>query len=390
MSAPATTGPGGAPQGWPEDLLPPPFFPAPGAEAPPAPGLLGVLAPLVTHPRPGRDLVVVLDGVGADLLEEHRALTPNLRRLAGSTTRIRTVAPTTTATAMVSLLTGEPPLAHGVLGYTARDPARGEVLNQIQGGPGVVPEEWMPLPTLLEAHPRRAIQVGPAKHAGSHLSRVAFRGWEFLGHGRHDAVDTTVKALRRAGADGLVHLHVDQVDHCGHQRGVDSEAWRSALSEADALLGALLRRAPAGTRVHVTADHGMLDTSPQHLVDLADHPRLQSLAAVVAGEARALALTAVDRPGAAAELTAGLQELLGERAHVLPRDQVLGTGMLGPMGAEIPERVSGRVPDALVLARGRWSVDDYSRRPARTRAMIGVHGSLTSAEAWVPLLRVET
>ena len=90
-----------------------------------------------------------------------------------------------------------------------------------------------------------------------------------------------------------------------------------------------------------------------------------------------------------AQLRSGLQELLGERALVLTRDQVLRIGMLGPIGASVPERVSGRVPDVLVLARGRWSVDDYSRRPARTRAMIGVHGSLTSAEAWVPLVRVD-
>jgi hypothetical protein len=381
--------PGAALPAWPEDLLPPPFVVDPGTDAPQTPGLLGLIAALVREPQPGRDLVVVLDGVGADLLAEHRGLTPVLRRLAGSTSRIRTVAPTTTATAMVSLLTGAPPLAHGVLGYTTRDPDRDEPLNQIQGGPAVVPEEWMPVPTLLEAHPRRAIQVGPAKHAGSHLSRVAFRGWEFRGHGRHDAVETTLAALRAVGPEGLVHLHVDQVDHTGHQHGVDSEAWRTALADADSLLGTLLRRAPAGTRVHVTADHGMVDTSPQHLVDLADHPRLQSLAAVVAGEARALALTAVDAPAAVARLSSGLQELLGERALVLTRDQVLRIGMLGPIGAAVPERVSGRIPDVLVLARGRWSVDDYSRRPARTRAMIGVHGSLTSAEAWVPLVRVD-
>src|SRR5699024_10868673 len=78
---------------------------------------LAALAPLMPAPEPGRDVRVLLDGVGADLLAEPRALPPTLRRLEGETAWVRTVAPSTTATAMVSLHTGLPPLQHGVLGY---------------------------------------------------------------------------------------------------------------------------------------------------------------------------------------------------------------------------------------------------------------------------------
>ncbi|MFC7374329.1 MULTISPECIES: alkaline phosphatase family protein [unclassified Brachybacterium] len=366
---------------WPEDLLVPPF--AGGAH----PGILDVLSPLVGSPQPGRDVVVLLDGLGADLLAEHRAVTPTLRRLESETARIRTVTPATTATAMVSLHTGRAPLDHGVLGYLTHDPASGQALNQIKGDPGVDPRQWMPEPTLVELGSRRAVQVGPAKHAGSHLSGVAYRGWEFLGHGRGDRVEAVRTAVHRAGPDGLVHLHVDDVDHIGHHAGVDSEDWRTALSEVDALVGTLLRRLPRGTRVHLTADHGMVDTSPGTTIDLAAHPRLHALVAGVAGEARALALRAIERVGAAEDLAAGLRELLGPRALVLTRDQILAAGLLAPVGTEVPARVRGRIPDVLVLARGRWSIDDFSRRSDTARAMIGVHGSLTSAEAWVPLIR---
>lgn len=374
---------GPLPAWWPEDLLPAPF--ADGAR----PGLLDAFAPLLSAPAPGRDVLVLLDGVGADLLAEHRALTPTLRRLERETTRIRTVTPATTSTAMVSLHTSVPPLQHGVLGYLTHDPDRGQPLNQLTGDPAVVPERWMPEPGLAESSERPAVQVAPGKHAGSHLSRVAYRGWEFLAHGRGDRVEAVRTAIHRAGPDGVVHLHVDDVDHAGHRFGVDSEQWRTALAEVDGLLGTLLRRLPAGTRLHVTADHGMVDTAPELTVDLAEHPWLQRLAAVVAGEARALALTAVAGDGAAAELASGLTELLGERALVLTRGQLLGSAVLGPAGMDVSERVQGRVPDVLVLGRGRWTVDDFSRRPERARQMVGVHGSLTPAEAWVPLLRTE-
>ena len=369
---------------WPEDLLAPPF--AAGER----PGLLDVLAPLASAPQEGRDLVVLLDGVGADLLTEHRALTPTLRRLEGSVERIRTVTPSTTASAMVSLHTGLAPLEHGVLGYLGFDPAGRRAVSQLTGAPGLDPHAWMPLATPVEAGARRAVQVAPAKHARSHLSGVAYRGWEFLAQGRGDRVEAVRTALHRGGPDALVHLHVDDVDHAGHAHGIDSETWRTALAEVDALIGALLRRVPRGTRVHLTADHGMVDTSAAHTVDLAEEPAILSLVEEVTGEARALALHAVPGDGAAEELAERMRVLMGERALVLTRDQVLASGLLGPAATAIPEHVRGRIADVLVLARGRWGVDDFSRRPETARSMIGVHGSLTSAEAVVPLLRTIT
>lgn len=369
---------------WPEDLLAPPF--AAGER----PGLLDVLAPLASAPQEGRDLVVLLDGVGADLLTEHRALTPTLRRLEGSVERIRTVTPSTTASAMVSLHTGLAPLEHGVLGYLGFDPVGRRAVNQLTGAPGLDPHAWMPLTTPVEAGTRRAVQVAPAKHARSHLSGVAYRGWEFLAQGRGDRVEAVRTALHRGGPDALVHLHVDDVDHAGHAHGIDSEQWRTALAEVDALIGALLRRVPRGTRVHLTADHGMVDTSAAHTVDLAEEPAILSLVEEVTGEARALALHAVPGDGAAEELAERMRVLMGERALVLTREQVLASGLLGPAATAIPAHVRGRIADVLVLARGRWGVDDFSRRPETARSMIGVHGSLTSAEAVVPLLRTIT
>ena len=369
---------------WPEDLLAPPF--AAGER----PGLLDVLAPLASAPEEGRDLVVLLDGVGADLLTEHRALTPTLRRLEGSVERIRTVTPSTTASAMVSLHTGLAPLEHGVLGYLGFDPVGRRAVNQLTGAPGLDPHAWMPFATPVEAVARRAVQVAPAKHARSHLSGVAYRGWEFLAQGRGDRVEAVRTALHRGGPDALVHLHVDDVDHAGHAHGIDSEQWRTALAEVDALIGALLRRVPRGTRVHLTADHGMVDTSAAHTVDLAEEPAILSLVEEVTVEARALALHAVPGDGAAEELAERMRVLMGERALVLTRDQVLASGLLGPAATAIPAHVRGRIADVLVLARGRWGVDDFSRRPETARSMIGVHGSLTSAEAVVPLLRTIT
>ena len=368
-----------------DDLLPPPF--ADGAR----PGLLDLLPPLVQNPVPGRDVIVLLDGVGSTLLDEHRSITPTLRRLSGQVQHVRAPAPTTTSVSMVCLHTARAPIEHGVLGHMTFDPARGAAINQLTGAPDGDPRTWMPLRTPVEAGSRRAIQVGPAKHGGSHLSRVAYRGWEFLAHGRGDRVEAVRTALHRAGPDGLVHLHVDDADHAGHRHGVNSDRWREALAEVDALVAALLRRLPRGTRLHITADHGMVDTSEEATVDLAEQPAIQGLVRAISGEARALGLHAAPGDGAAEELAVRLEELLGERALVLRAAQLLERGVLGPPDAVVPPWVAPRIPDVLLLARGIWRVDDYSRReePHKARAMIGAHGSLTAAEAVVPLLQLD-
>ena len=75
--------------------------------------------------------------------------------------------------------------------------------------------------------------------------------------------------------------------------------------------------------------------------------------------------------------------------QVAARQDVVGAQVAGRAVGEVGG-VLRRIADVLVLARGRWGVDDFSRRPETARSMIGVHGSLTSAEAVVPLLRTIT
>lgn len=354
------------------------------------PGQLDIVPPLLGRADGGRDLVILVDGLGRELLEEHLALTPTLRRRREEIRTVRTVAPSTTATAMTSLVTGLAPLEHGVLGYLTRDPRSGRAVNQLTGAAGIDPAQWMPCAVPAELARRPALQVAPAKHADSLLTRGAFRGWEFFAQSeRGDRAGAALAALRQGGESALVHLHVDDVDHAGHKHGVDSDAWRDALAGADSLIGTLLRRVPAGTRVHVTADHGMVDTAPERTIDLARVPEVRRRLAMVAGEPRALMLFA-KRPEEAPALVDAVREAIGEHGVVLSREEMLGAGLLGPVTTAPPApRLEGRVGDAIVLARGRWSVDDSRRHRSSRRPEVGVHGSLTSTESLVPLLTVE-
>ncbi len=78
----------------------------------------------------GADQIVllVLDGLGAEQLRERAALAPVLAGAAGGP--ITSVAPSTTACALTTLVTGRVPAEHGVLGY--RVAVDGDVMNVLQ------------------------------------------------------------------------------------------------------------------------------------------------------------------------------------------------------------------------------------------------------------------
>src|SRR5207247_9869843 len=102
----------------------------------------------------------------------------------GAATELTTGFPSTTPTSLVSLGTGTPPGAHGVLGFTVRVPGSTRVLNHIEWWDDPDPARWQPVRTQFD----RAAAAGVAvrvvsrpRFAGSGLTLAAYRGAPYLG-----------------------------------------------------------------------------------------------------------------------------------------------------------------------------------------------------------------
>jgi hypothetical protein len=104
---------------------------------------------------------------------------------------------------------------------------------------------------------------------------------------------------------------------------------------------------------------------------------MQDLTAL-AGEGRLRQL--YTRPDRAAAVRDRWQERLGERAWVLTRDEAFAAGWFGPRNA----RVADRFGDVVVAMAGNGAV--MSRTLPGEFSLVGMHGSLTTAELAVPLL----
>ena len=93
----------------------------------------------------------------------------------------------------------------------------------------------------------------------------------------------------------------------------------------------LRRRVPAGTRIILTADHGMIDTDASHRIDLSAQPALASGVVAVAGEPRFTHLHVADGDeGLAEQVAERWRTELGERAAWVGTRQQ-SAALLGPL-----------------------------------------------------------
>jgi hypothetical protein len=345
---------------------------------------LGVRAepnPLQLGPA-DRVCLLVIDGLGWELLREHPAAAPFLSDFALSGRTLAAGFPATTATSLASLGTGQPPGEHGLLGYQVAVPGEGRLLNALHWDQRVDPVAWQPGPTIFERAADSEVATFRVAHsalAQSGLSTAAMRGAEFLAADTLGALVAETAVALESSDRVLAMVYHGELDATGHVFGCTSDAWRYHLGHVDKLAEQLASAVPQGTALHVTADHGMVDVPLQDRIDADTVPGLRTGVALLGGEPRARHVYA--EPGAAADVLAAWREILGPRAWVVSRDDAIAEGWFGPVNP----RVAARIGDVVAAPAGAYAIVATQAEP-RESLLIGMHGSLTPSDQLVPLL----
>ncbi|MBV2363625.1 alkaline phosphatase family protein [Streptomonospora sp. NEAU-YY374] len=333
-----------------------------------------------------RACVLVVDGMGWEPLLAHRAHAPFLSDLLDSAAPITAGFPTTTATSLTSLGTGLAPGHHGVVGYQVALPGTDRLFNHLLWRDEVDPLVWQPHATVYERAERAGVRtayVADGSYEGSGLSVALARGSTYV------PAATITELAVRAGASlaahdrALVLVYHPLLDGYGHRYGIGSAYWRAELGQVDRLAEQVAAALPPDSALYITADHGMVDVGEADRVDVETPAGFRAGVRVLAGEARVRQV--YTREGAAEDTAAAWGELLGDRARVLLREEAVAEGLFG--GVE--DRVGPRIGDVLAVARGTTVLLAPELEPGPSR-FVGHHGSLTTAELNVPLLRVTT
>ena len=101
-------------------------------------------------PGTGRACLLIVDGLGWELLRAHPAAAPFLSELAVTGRALTAGFPATTVTSLTSLGTGRPPGMHGMLGYQVAVPGAGRLFNGLRWDTRIDPLAWQPCPTIYE------------------------------------------------------------------------------------------------------------------------------------------------------------------------------------------------------------------------------------------------
>lgn len=326
-------------------------------------------------------VVFLVDGMGAELLVRHGHAAPYLSSLLeGSATGTAGV-PSTTATSLTSLGTGLAPGAHGLVGFTARIPGTDRLLNHLWWDKTVDPLEWQPHPTALGRLAHAGVHVTSVNKRdfdGSGLTVASQRGATYVGADRvGERIAATV-----AGSSmhpSLTYVYDSDLDWTGHKFGVASTQWLQQLAMVDAEAEQLREALPPSTRLLVVADHGMVDSPRESRVDVDEVDEMRDGVALLGGEARFRHLYC--SAGAVGDVVATWREVLGERATVVSREEGIGRGWFG----DVAPGVLPRLGDVMVACHGDTAVMssvDFGYEDT----LVGLHGSLTSAEMEIPIL----
>lgn len=381
---------------------------APDFGAPPLhPDLLGPLA----HPRNGayqHVILILADGMGLALLEAARAAADGLGvpdpwtdlLARAEQAALTSVVPSTTAAALSTLWTGQPPSVHAITGYELWLKEYGMIVNAITHAPirfvgepgsmrraGMNPETFLRLPTLgphLADHGISPFAYHTHALTHSNLSTMLLPDVTNLGYRTLNELWVSLRANLRDSGEMRTYsyAYLSEIDDLSHRYGPGDERVALEILSFGRALAQLMRMlrdpALADTLVLLIADHGQTLTPPDPRYDLSNHPHLlDCLVMRPSGENRFPYLYL--RPGMEEAARAYIQDTWPGEFRIFPSHSLLEAGLLGP-GKPSPLALE-RTGDWIIVPQGSaywwWGVKENH--------LVGRHGGLSAAEMLVPL-----
>jgi len=325
-----------------------------------------------------RIVLLVIDGLGYEQLLRHAHIAPNLMSLVGGS--ITTIAPSTTASALTSLVTGASPAEHGIVGY--RMDMGDSIMNSLRW--------WSETRDLRKVHPPATVQpippfvgmtipvVSRAELDGSAFTEAHLRGSRPCGWRAASSIVAQCANLISSG-EKFVYAYYDGIDKIAHERGFGAY-YDSEIAATDWLVGSLLNTLPSGTTLAITADHGQVQVG-DNVVHLSDD--IKASLHHQSGEGRFRWLHA--KRGQESDLLQIATDSYSDIAWVASRDQVIEEAWLGPArGGRIADQVKRRLGDVALVPFTATTFDDPL--DSGPFSLVCRHGSLTADEMFVPFL----
>lgn len=356
--------------------------------------------PLVDEFRQSRHVIlVVVDGLGSALLQRHAPAGWMESQRRGTLT---SVFPSTTASAIPTLMSGLAPKRHGLLGWHLFDEGSRSVVSTLPLTPRD-PEQTIDLadlasrfisyPSIASRIPGPCSWVCPVDIAGSRFDQAhrttgpcfAFQNLDGFEQALESACDYHRIAQRSApGSPGFTYAYLPYADTAMHRLGTSDPRIGELIQSIDRCLQRVALSL-AGACMVVTADHGFIDAPIERLIEIDDQgPHaawLDFLDGPLWGERR-IAFAKI-RPGRMSDFEAFVRNRHGDAIFPVPATEFTNSPWLGSGAAH--SQLASRLGDIVLMMREDWTVKDWIPGEPRYRHL-GVHGGPSSLEMLVPLV----
>ena len=319
-------------------------------------------------------VLVVVDGLGLANVESSSAY---LRFIAPAVSRgfsLQTVFPSTTACALATLVTGTPPVEHGIVGYRIWDEGQEQFVNQLNGlSPAQVDAGWMTRPSLLnqaviDGH--NVYVVGHPRFAHSTLTRMLYGKATYIGSASMEDKFSMTADLVTSGSSGLYVVYISDLDEAAHREGVASNSWLALAEELDAQLKRFVARIAGSAVTLLTADHGVVDVPLTHHREFGLDGELLGVKDI-GGEPRGLQIK-LDGSLPALDVLARWRAIHSDYSYIDLRE-AFGFGG------------SSRAGEIFVMPFEGNVFYDGREPTSSARKMVGQHGGISAAEINIPL-----
>ena len=338
---------------------------------------------------------VVVDGLGQDQLDRYLALSRRSAFFAANAHRtITTVFPATTAAAITTFGTGASPAEHGILGWHLHLHDLGMVSTILPAttrtGSPMADDKfdlrtYLNLPLPLQSVKCRKELISWSDIPDSRFSRAGARWNRARSCTTLAGLSRQIVAFAKTPGRALAYAYWPRYDSFCHEAGCRHPKTVRHLAEIDRMLAGLVRKLRGtGTTLIVTADHGLVDSTPMHRISFREIPGFYDCLAVLpSGDARCAHCFV--RPSKVRKFRSLISRWLGKACLCVPGEELLRLGAFGP-GRPHPS-LANRVGDFVLIAKSDYGFGSHLPGE-RLEFNVANHGGMSAAEVRVPLIVV--
>ena len=338
----------------------------------------------------GKNIVLlVIDALGYEFLKKQGRggfLEKNLKQ------KITSIFPSTTTTGVTAFLTGVPAQQHGLSGWFMYLKELETVIRTLPftARAGKIPltgikfTDVCPEKSFFKKIKATGYAIQHKDYADSRYSVALTAGAKRLPVNSLNGLFKAVKqALKQPGKRKYIYAYWDGLDAVSHEFGVSAPETLRYFKKLDEKIRLFAERLE-NTVLLVTADHGMIDTAPDRIIRLKDHPELaETLAAPLCGELR-VAYCYV-KNGKAARFKKYVKQNLKRACRLYQSQDLINRKFFGLFNPNL--KLAGRAGDYTLIMRDNYIIKDFVAGE-KHKIPAGNHGGLSRKEMFVPLVAV--